>query len=97
MPRLPRMTDAKLLTAIPRMRPWVQDFGARIWVLREPGEQMLVYIGDDTELDLSDETGKFRLNLVDTETGMVTQGEVVNTAQAISARSGSVVWMTKDR
>ena len=97
MPNLPRMTDAKLLAAIPKMRPWLADDDKAIWALREPGKQILVYAGGDhMELDLSAETGAFRLRMVNSETGAVTAGETVQAGAKVKLPEATVVWLVKE-
>ena len=94
MPRLPKMIDAKLLAAIPRMRPWVNASKDGRWVLREAGTQMLVYGG--AELDLSGESGSFRVNVVNPRTGEVTSGESVSAGGKVKLPNATVVWLTKE-
>jgi hypothetical protein len=93
MPNLPRTTDAALLAAIPRMRPSPSSSKTGQWVLRESGKQYLVYGGG--ELDLSDESGSFRMNTVDTKTGKASAGELVNAGAKIKLPNTSVVWLTR--
>ena len=93
MPNLPRATDVKLLAAIPQMQPWKTDLKQRQWALREPGKQILVYGGK--ELDLSDETGSFRVNTVDAKTGVVTPGGMVDAGSTVKLPDATVVWLTK--
>jgi hypothetical protein len=96
MPNLPRSTDAKLLAAIPQMKPWVTDSGKRLWTLREPGKQVLIYGDSGAELDLSGESGVFRLNAVDSRSGKVTRGDQVVQAGGKLMLPGGVVWLTKE-
>src|ERR1035438_1617766 len=69
-----RASQAKLLAAIPKMKPWPAASGPSRWSLREAGKQLLIYSGEDTpaELDLSAEAGSFQLRPVDAQTGKVT-------------------------
>jgi hypothetical protein len=96
MPNLPRSTDAKLLAAIPQMKPWIADSGKRLWALREPGKQILVCGDSGAELDLSGESGAFRLNAVDSRTGKVNAGSQVVQAGGKLILPGGVVWLTKE-
>jgi hypothetical protein len=95
-PRLPRTTDERLLAAIPRMTPWTEASGDGRWVLREKEKQFLVYTGSTAELDLSDETGAFRLKEVNTRTGTVTPGGIVNAGTRVKLPTDSVVWLMKE-
>jgi hypothetical protein len=94
MPRLPKTTDVKLLAAIPKMRPWAEASKNDRWVLREEGKQMLIYGGGG--LDLSGESGVFRVQAVNLRTGEVTPGATVNAGHNIELPSASVIWLTKE-
>ena len=96
MPRLPRTTAAQLLAAIPKMQPWVDVSKDGRFVLREAGRQMLVYPGGRAELDLSAESGSFRVNAVNPRTGEVTPGESVQAGGKVKLPDASVVWLTKE-
>jgi hypothetical protein len=96
MPNLPRATDAKLLAAIPRMKPWLTDTDKKLWSLHESGRQILVYTAGNAELDLSTETGSFRMHTVNQKIGAVTTGEMVQAGQKIKLPGASVVWLTKE-
>jgi hypothetical protein len=96
MPNLPRTTDANLLAAIPQMQPWIADSERRIYALRETGRQILIYGERGAEVDLSGESGAFRLNAVDSRTGKVTRGDQVVQAGGKLVLSGGVVWLTKE-
>ena len=93
IPNLPRTTDAALLSAIPRMRPSSEPSKTGQWVLRELGKQYLAYGGG--ELDLSNESGAFRMNTVDIKTGEASEGELVNAGAKIKLPNTSVVWLTR--
>jgi hypothetical protein len=107
-PRLPRTTDARLLAAIPQMTPWTEASGEGRWVLRESGKQMLVYLGGRTELDLSGETGSFRVNIVDSRTGQIVvrqaddnillqvQQKLVMAGTTVKLPDAPVVWLVKE-
>ncbi len=95
MPHLPRTTDAKLLAAIPRMQSWNEASKDGHWVLREAGKQMLVYGAG--ELDLSGESGSFRVNVVNARTGEVTPDEIVKAGSKVKLPNTTVVWLTKER
>jgi hypothetical protein len=75
LPNLPRGTDARLLAAIPHLSPWPEAAAAGRWALREKGRQILIYPGGSAELDLSGESGTFRVNVVNPRTGEVTRKE----------------------
>lgn len=101
LPRLPKTTDAKLLAAIPRMQPWPEVSKPGRWVLREAGKQMLVYGGG--ELDLSGETGQFRVNLINPRTGerddnllLQVKQKVVRAGTKVKLSEASVVWLVKE-
>lgn len=96
MPNLPRATDAKLLAAIPGMKPWIGDSQKKLWVLREAGKQLLIYGDGGAELDLSGESGTFHLNMVDLRSGRVTSGSQVVQAGVKIKLPGGVVWLTKE-
>jgi hypothetical protein len=108
LPRLPKSTDEKLLTAIPRMQPWTEASKQGHWVLREAGKQMLVYVGGDADLDLSAESGSFRVNVVIPETGKLSkdttdksvlpmQHKIVRAGSRVKAPNAAVVWLTKEK
>lgn len=101
MPNLPGTTDATLLAAIPRMRPWADASKSGQWVLREPGKQLLVYAsrGNEVQLDLSKEQGKFEVKTVSeggavTSTGERIQAGSVVTLNKINGRN--IFWLMKD-
>ncbi len=95
MPNLPRSLDVKLIAAIPRMMPWAEASKNGRWVLRESGKQMLVY-GSDAELDLSSESGSFRVNAINPRTGEVTTGETVKAGGKVKLPSAAVIWLVKE-
>jgi hypothetical protein len=95
LPNLPRSTDAKLLAAIPQMQPWVADSEKKMWALREPGKQILIYGVSGALLDFSAESGAFRLNVVDSRTGKITSGSQVVQAGGKLSLPGGVIWLTK--
>jgi len=94
MPRLPKTTDAKLLAAIPKMQPWAESSKDNNWALHETGKQMLVYGGG--ELDLSGETGSFRVNTINPRTGEVTPGETLKAGSRVKLPNATVLWLTKE-
>jgi hypothetical protein len=93
MPRLPKTTDARLLVAIPRMTPCTEASKNGRWVLREPGRQMLVFGGG--ELDLSGETGAFRMNTINPRTGQVTPSEAIEAGGTVKLPTATIIWLTK--
>jgi len=95
MPRLPRTTDAELLAAIPRMAPWPEATGAGRRALREKHRQILVHGGAGSELDLSDESGSFRLSVVNVHTGEVTFGETLKAGGRVKLPDAAVIWLVK--
>jgi hypothetical protein len=95
MPRLPKTTDSKLLLAIPRMQPWAEASKDGCWVLREPGKQILAYLGSKAELDLSGEAGSFRVTVVDPKTGEITPGENVAAGSKVKLPSSAIIWLMK--
>ena len=98
MPDLPATTDAKLLAAIPKMKPWPAASGQSRWALREAGKQLLIYSGEGTpaELDLSAEAGSFQLRPVDAQTGKVTlRSQLIQAGGKVALPKG-VVWLTRE-
>lgn len=98
LPDLPATTDIRLLAAIPQMQPWSQVAGQNRWALHEPDKQILIYSGKNApaELDLSAESGVFRVNVVDARTGKIAPGETVNGGQMIKLPDEPVIWLTKE-
>ncbi len=94
LPRLPHTTDAKLLAAIPRMQPWTEAATPGRWILREPNKQLLVYGGG--ELDLSAETGLFRVIPINPKTGKATAGETMQAGGKVTLPEATVIWLTKE-
>ena len=94
MPRLPRTTDAKLLAAIPQMRHWQSNVEKKTYALGKPGKYYLAYGGG--ELDLSRETGSYRMNTVNQHTGEVTAGEMIQSGGKTKLPDDVVVWLTKE-
>ena len=96
MPNLPRNTDVKLLAAIPQMKPWVADSVKKLWALREPGKQILIYGDSGAELDLSGETGPFILRFIDQHSGLISdQSQIIQGGGKVKL-PGGVVWLTKE-
>ena len=100
LPNLPQTTDTKLLAAIPRMTPWKADAAKKLWALREPGKQMLVFTGGATEVDLSGESDVFTVTLVDTKTGQLKpQRDAVRaggSAKLPTGEGASIFWLRKE-
>jgi hypothetical protein len=94
MPRLPQSTDVRLLAAIPRMQVWTDASRDGARVLREAGNQWLIHGG--TELDLSRDSGSFRVNRVDPRTGQVTPGERISAGTKVRLPDATVIWLTKE-
>jgi hypothetical protein len=95
LPRLPKTTDTNLLAAIPRMTPAPELATAGRWVLREAGKQLLIHGGSRT-LDLSHETGTFRVNVVNPRTGGATPGATVTAGSSVTLPDAAVVWLIKE-
>jgi hypothetical protein len=96
LPHLPRATDASLLAAIPHMQPWLADSTNELWALREPGKQMLVCGGNGAELELTAESGSFRLNTIDRDSGKVTPGAVIQAGGKVKLPDAGAVWLVKE-
>ena len=96
LPNLPRTTDAKLLAAIPQMQPWLADHTKAVWALREPGKQILISGSNRAELDLSMESGAFRVNVVNRQSGQVTPGATVQAGGKVKLPDAAVVWLVKE-
>ncbi|MDR3457430.1 MAG: DUF6298 domain-containing protein [Verrucomicrobiae bacterium] len=95
LPRLPQSTDLQLLAAIPQMQPWAAASQDGRRALREAGKQMLI-CGGGPLLDLSGETGTFRVNVVNARTGTVTRGETVEGGATVKLPEAMVVWLVKE-
>jgi len=96
MPELPRSMDKDLLAAIPQMQPWLADNDKKIWILREPGKQFLIYANAGAEIDLSGESGAFRANCVDPANGAVTAGEVLQAGGKVKLPDAKIIWLVKE-
>ncbi len=95
MPDLPRTTDAGLLASIPEMKPWLADSARKIWALRQPEKQMLVYTARDATVDLSAESGVFQLSAIDRRTGQITRRAMVQAGGKLKLSPG-VFWLTRE-
>ena len=96
LPNLPRTTEAKLLAAIPHMTPWAVASGKGRWVLRQAGKQFLICGGAGAELDLSGESGAFRVNIVNPTTGEVALGVKVQAGGKVPLPEAKVIWLTRE-
>ena len=96
LPRLPRTTDAALLEAIPHMRPSATASKNGQWILSEPGKQLFICGGGNTEVDLSAESGSFRVSVVDPRTGQLTSRENVKGGGKVQLPTGQVIWLRKE-
>jgi hypothetical protein len=104
VPNLSATTDARLLAAVPKMRPYepAAGLGERQWALAEPGRNYLVYssAGERVRLDLSAESGTFTAYRLNPRTGRCdAAGEVVPGGRVVElAPPGAaawVVWLTR--
>jgi hypothetical protein len=103
VPNLPPTTDARLLAALPRMRPLDAAKGAKQQaILAEPGRNYLVYseAGPSITLDLSGNEGTFTVYRIDPRTGRVSQSaDVVHGGKAVTfsvdASRTCLVWLTR--
>ena len=66
------------------------------WALREPGRQMLVFVGKNGELDLSNESGVFHVKTVNMRTGETTSRDSVQAGGEVKLPAATVVWLMKD-
>jgi len=109
LPRLPSTTDPRLLVAIPQMRPWHEAARDGCWALREAGKQVLVYLGHNTELDLSNETGSFRVIVINPRTGELTpdpdtsdqlsshtRQKLIRAGGRVKLPEAGVIWLVKE-
>jgi hypothetical protein len=103
VPNLPRTTDARLLIAIPRMKPWQAATTDQQWTLRERGRNYLIHSasGAEVKLDLSGESGTFTVNVVNPDTGAVTpRSERVTASRSVVLRKPSdgraTFWLTRE-
>jgi hypothetical protein len=104
LPNLPRGTDARLLRALPRLRPFGRAGAAdRQWVVAEPGRHYLASAspGEPVRVDLSSEHAEFSVLRVDPRTGRVgPAGETVPGGRVAEFRAAdegpSVIWLTTD-
>ena len=96
LPNLPRTTEAKLLAAIPHMTPWAVASGKGRWVLRQAGKQFLICGGAGAELNLSGESGAFRVNIVNPTTGEVAPVGTVQAGGKVPLPEAKVIWLTKE-
>jgi hypothetical protein len=94
--RLPRNTDPELLEAIPRMQPWSEASQNGRRVLREAGRQVLVYGGGGGGLDLSSESGSFRVRVFSSTTGKLTPAGNVRAGGIVELPSEMLSWLTKE-
>lgn len=103
VPNLPRTTQANLLQSLPEMQPWKDATNNGQWVLRSPGKHYLIYIGRGASgtLDLTGESGNYRVQLIQPETGVaVPTGERVIAGRPITLRKPSeapaILWLTRE-
>jgi hypothetical protein len=96
LPHLPPNTDPDLLASIPRMQPWPDASKEGRRILREPGRQMLIWLDGKSELDLSQETGAFRVQMVHPRTGKITPGELLTAGKTVTLPQTTIVWLMKE-
>jgi len=96
-PRLPPTTDARLLEAIPRMRPFLGSTGKSVWVFHEPGRQYLIFNPESSpvDLDLSAVPGTLQVATIDPQTGIASRGEAVKGGD-IATVTMPLVWLKKE-
>jgi hypothetical protein len=96
MPALPQTTDTRLLAAIPQMQPWPTASNANCRVLRQPGNQYLVWSsGGSGKLDLSAESGSFREHILNLRTGeVIGQAKTIQAGNEVTLPEG-VAWLTR--
>ena len=95
-PRLPSTTDARLLEAVPQMRPLIRSNEQGVRILHEPGRQYLVYNSESRsfELDLSNAPGTFQVTMIDQKTGAASSRGSVNGGSKV-VFSVPLVWLRK--
>jgi hypothetical protein len=102
MPALPSGTDARLLSALPRMAaaPPVD----RSWTLADPGREYLAVAGpgEPIRVDLSATSATFSVRRIDQKTGRATEPRgTVRGGQVVSIEAAStgptVLWLTSDK
>jgi hypothetical protein len=103
-PRLPSTTDARLLAALPRMKPLPPALGSseKQFILAEPGQNYFVYDhdGGDLALDLSGVVNKFKVQRIELSSGkIVPGGEIIDAGKmaTLKAQRGKpvAVWLTR--
>lgn len=97
LPNLPRTTDAKLLGAIPRMKPIAAAEGQ--WALADAGRDYLVFASaaGAIKLDLSTMQGSFAVRWVDPKTGSAKPAEEVagGAVAELPITGPAVLWLTR--
>ncbi|MGC3958984.1 MAG: hypothetical protein QM813_13895 [Verrucomicrobiota bacterium] len=78
------------------MQPWAEVSNDNRRVLRQPGKQMLVYLSNAAELDLSAESGLFHVNIINPRTGTATSGDQVKAGGKVKLPEATVIWLTKE-
>ena len=103
LPRLPRTTDPRLLTAIPRMQPWSEASTAGRWVLRQPHRQYLICLTPrgPAELDLTGDRESYQVQSLNPATGEISTqqqrvagGRTVDLARFVNSGL-SVLWLQR--
>jgi hypothetical protein len=103
VPNLPPTTDAQLLAALPRMKPFASaKLTSQQGILAEPGRNYLLYSssGQSITLDLSGNEGTFTVYRIDPRTGQASRSaDVVHGGKAVDlpvAASGTcLLWLTR--
>jgi hypothetical protein len=97
LPRLPKTTDAKLLAAIPQMRPVNELSGADRRILFEPDRQVLIFRAKpNIEVKLNPSAGSYCVHVVDPRTGSVTAGDLVSLGNDLKLPDATIVWLVKE-
>jgi hypothetical protein len=104
VPNLPALSDARLLAALPRMKPWTPkgSLTKGQWGLADPDHDYLIYAsaGGKIRLDLSASQAMYTVSWIHPRTGAVTKtGEAVRGGRVIDlpspASAARVLWLTR--
>jgi hypothetical protein len=103
IPHLPRLKDAGLLEALPRMKPFEPRtrLAQGQWALAEPGQHYLVWsTGAKVRLDLGADRGSYRVRRIDVQScRVVARDEQVNGGKVVELNAGTsgawVLWLSR--